>query len=226
MEPAPKRDLRNTSPEVRGGWRLINRRQIKPDPGPLWPTLKRGMGEPRAARFVGCRFEGSWLPYPASKILPETWVGGAGKRPRDGPPCRKSAKYSLHTRQAATLGLRVVDGGGARLLRGALTEPVAKRLTRAHSTGCRLPGSPESQLRGGADPGRSRKRGSHDIQHDGDPCHPAGGRGISSPHQHRHVVTRGGSLTDSCGPDTCDRSQIKSAKVRPGNLAQSRGRRD
>ena len=76
MEPAPKRDLRNTSPEVRGGWRLINRRQIKPDPGPLWPTLKRGMGEPRAARFVGCRFEGSWLPYPASKILPETWVGG------------------------------------------------------------------------------------------------------------------------------------------------------
>ena len=99
MEPAPKRDLRNTSPEVRGGWRLINRRQIKPDPGPLWPTLKRGMGEPRAARFVGCRFEGSWLPYPASKILPETWVGGAGKRPRDGPPCRKSAKYSLHAYQ-------------------------------------------------------------------------------------------------------------------------------
>ena len=99
MEPAPKRDLRNTSPEVRGGWRLINRRQIKPDPGPLWPTLKRGMGEPRAARFVGCRFEGSWLPYPASKILPETWVGGAGKRPRDGPPCRKSAKYSLHVSQ-------------------------------------------------------------------------------------------------------------------------------
>ena len=99
VESAPKRDLRNTSPEVRGGWRLINRRQIKPDPGPLWPTLKRGMGEPRAARFVGCRFEGSWLPYPASKILPETWVGGAGKRPRDGPPCRKSAKYSLHAHQ-------------------------------------------------------------------------------------------------------------------------------
>ena len=178
VEPAPKRDLRNTSPEVRGGWRLTNRRQIKPDPGPLWPTLKRGMGEPRAARFVGCRFEGSWLPYPASKILPETWVGGAGKRPRDGPPCRKSAKYSLHVSQPWKL------------------------LTRAHSTGCRLPGSPESQLRGGADPGRSRKRGSHDIQHDGDPCHPAGGRGISSPHQHRHVVTRGGSLTDSCEPDT------------------------
>ena len=100
VEPAPKRDLRNTSPEVRGGWRLTNRRQIKPDPGPLWPTLKRGMGEPRAARFVGCRFEGSWLPYPASKILPETWVGGAGKRPRDGPPCRKSAKYSLHVSQS------------------------------------------------------------------------------------------------------------------------------
>ena len=101
MEPAPKRYLRNTSPEVRGGWRLINRRQIKPDPGPLWPTLKRGMGEPRAARFVGCRFEGSWLPYPASKILPETWVGGAGKRPRDGPPCKTSgsAKYSLHAHQ-------------------------------------------------------------------------------------------------------------------------------
>ena len=177
MEPAPKRDLRNTSPEVRGGWRLTNRRQIKPDPGPLWPTLKRGMGEPRAARFVGCRFEGSWLPYPASKILPETWVGGAGKRPRDGPPCRKSAKYSLHAYQTRSV------------LPGPIQRAADCRDPRNHSCA------------GGGEPGRSRKRGSHDIQHDGDPCHPAGGRGISSPHQHRHVVTRGGSLTDSCEPD-------------------------
>ena len=103
MEPAPKRDLRNTSPEVRGGWRLTNRRQIKPDPGPLWPTLKRGMGEPRAARFVGCRFEGSWLPYPASKILPETWVGGAGKRPRDAPPVENPQNTPCtRTRREAT----------------------------------------------------------------------------------------------------------------------------
>ena len=79
---------------------------------------------------------------------------------------------------------------------GRVSVPDAMRLTRAHSTGCRLPGSPESQLRGGG--------GAWSIEETRYTRHSMmvtratlRARGdVKLPPQQGRVVTRGGSLTE------------------------------